>query len=62
MGRSGRRAGGDRVKRRILITNTPTRINIGNLVQRLRRMRTELAQMVQQVDDALDRIDAEAKT
>lgn len=50
------------MKRRVVITNTATRINIGNLVQKLRRIRNELAQMMQQVDDALDRIDGEAKT
>lgn len=47
------------MKKRITITNTPTRINIGNLVQRLRRMRTELAMMLAQVDEALERIDGE---
>jgi hypothetical protein len=39
------------------IIEQPRSINIGNLVQKLRRIRTELAQMVQQVDDALDRIE-----
>lgn len=49
------------MKRRIKITGAPTRINIGNLVQKLRRIRNELAQMMQQVDDALARIETEAK-
>jgi hypothetical protein len=47
------------VKPRLKIIETPMRINSGNLVQKLRRIRTELAQMVQQVDDALERIDTE---
>lgn len=48
------------MRKRVVITTTPMRLNTGNLVQKLRRMRTELAQMVQQVDDALDRIETEA--
>ena len=47
------------MKRRIAIIERPTRINIGNLVQKLRRIRTELAMMMQQVDDALARIEEE---
>jgi hypothetical protein len=47
------------MKRRIAITERPTRINIGNLVQKLRRMRTELALMLAQVDEALARIEEE---
>ena len=47
------------MKRRVTITERPSRINIGNLVQKLRRIRTELAQMMQQVDDALARIERE---
>ncbi len=45
--------------RPIRIETAPTKVNIGNLVSRLRRMRMELA-MLQQVDDALARIEAEA--
>lgn len=45
--------------RRITITDTRTRINIGNLVSKLKRIRNELAQMMQQVDDALARIEGE---
>lgn len=36
-------------------------INTGNLVQRLRRIRTELGQMLQQVDDGLARIEQEGR-
>jgi hypothetical protein len=50
------------MKRHLKIVETPTRINVGNLTQKLRRIRTELAQMVQQVDDALERIDTEERT
>lgn len=46
-------------RRKQSISDTPHRINIGNLVQKLRRIRSELAQMMQQVDEALARIDAE---
>ena len=46
-------------KRNIKIVALPVRINVGNLEQKLRRIRNELAQMVQQVDDALERIDTE---
>lgn len=49
------------MKRHIAISIKPTRINMGNVVQKLRRIRTELALMMQQVDDALVRIDEEAK-
>ena len=41
------------------IVEKPMRINTGNLVQKLRRIRTELALMVQQVDDALERVETE---
>lgn len=41
------------------IATTPTRVNIGNLVSKLRRIRNELALMMQQVDDALARIETE---
>lgn len=44
------------------VTERPRSINIGNLVSKLRRIRVELGQMMQQVDDALARIDAEGKT
>ena len=47
------------MKRRATIIERPTRINIGNLEQKLRRIRTELALMLQQVDDALARIEGE---
>lgn len=47
------------MKRHLKIVETPMRINTGNIVQKLRRIRNELAQMVQQVDDALERIDTE---
>ncbi len=47
------------MKRRVTITERPTRINVHNLVQKLRRIRTELAMMMQQVDDALARIEEE---
>ena len=46
----------------IFISDTPTRINLGNMIQKLRRIRTELAQMTQQVDDALARIEGEPKS
>jgi hypothetical protein len=42
-----------------MITERPMRLNIGNMVQKLRRIRTELAQMTQQIDDALERIQTE---
>ena len=45
------------MKHRVTITDRPTRINLGNLVSRLRRMRDELAFMVLQIDDALLRIE-----
>lgn len=48
------------MKRRPSISKTSRRINIGNLVQKLRRIRTELGLMMQQVDEALARIEAEA--
>ena len=47
------------MKPQLKIVEKPIRINTGNLVQKLRRIRTELALMVQQVDDALARIDEE---
>lgn len=47
-------------RRPIRIDTAPTRVNIGNLVSRLRRMRAELATMLQQVDEALARIEQEA--
>lgn len=50
------------MKRRLTITDKPARINIGNLVQKLRRIRTELGLMMQQVDDALSRIETEGTT
>lgn len=46
-------------RRRLTITDTPARINTGNLVQKLRRIRTELGLLMQQVDDALARIETE---
>jgi hypothetical protein len=49
------------MKRGVTISETPTRINTGNLVQKLRRIRTELGLMMQQVDDALARIETEGK-
>lgn len=61
VGRDISRSAGNRMTKRTTITNTATRINIGNMIQKLRRIRNELAQMMQQVDDALARIDAEAK-
>ncbi len=45
------------VARRFTVIERPRQINVGNLVQKLRRIRTELAQMTQQIDDALDRIE-----
>lgn len=48
------------MKRNFKIVELPMRINADNLVSKLRRIRTELAQMVQQVDDALQRIEEEA--
>lgn len=45
--------------RRFTVIERPRSINIGNMVQKLRRIRTELAQMTQQIDDALARIDDE---
>lgn len=47
------------MKPRLKIVAQPISINTGNLVQKLRRIRSELALMVQQVDDALARIDSE---
>lgn len=47
------------MKRNFKIVELPMRINAGNLVSKLRRIRTELGQMVQQIDDALERIETE---
>jgi len=47
------------MKQRVTITERPARINIGNLVQKLRRIRTELVMMLAQVDEALKRIEEE---
>lgn len=47
------------MKRRIEINTTPTRVNTGNILSRLRRIRTELGQMMQQIDDALARLEQE---
>jgi hypothetical protein len=46
-------------KPRVLIDrqNAP---NIGNMVSKLRRLRTEVAQLLQQIDDALARVEANA--
>lgn len=46
-------------KRQMAISTTPTRVNTGNIISRLRRIRTELGQMLQQVDDALARLEQE---
>jgi hypothetical protein len=43
------------------VTDRPTTVNTGNLISRLRRIRYELAQMLTQVDDALERIEREGK-
>lgn len=46
-------------RRPLTVQSTPTRINIGNIVSKLRRIRSELSLMMQQVDEALARIDQE---
>jgi hypothetical protein len=46
-------------RRRIIITDTQVRVNTGNLVSKLRRIRNELALMLAQVDEALTRIEVE---
>lgn len=43
------------------ITDRPKTVNIGNLISRLRRIRTELAQMLEQVDEALARLREEGR-
>jgi hypothetical protein len=45
--------------KKFTVIERPRSINIGNLVQKLRRIRTELAQMTQSIDDALDRINTD---
>ncbi len=47
------------MKPHLKIVERPRSINTGNMVQKLRRIRTELALMTQQVDDALSRIEEE---
>jgi hypothetical protein len=47
------------MKQRIKIKTVPTTVNLGNLLSRLRRMRAELATMLQQVDECLARIEQE---
>ena len=44
-------------KTAIILADRPVRLNVGNVVQKLRRIRTELGQMLQQVDEALERIE-----
>jgi hypothetical protein len=44
-------------KTAIILTDRPARLNVGNVVQKMRRIRTELGQMLQQLDDALERIE-----
>lgn len=50
------------MKQRIAISTTPTRVNTGNIMSRLRRIRTELGQMMQQIDDALIRLEQENRS
>ena len=50
---------GNRVNYPVTITEKPPRINTGTLVQKLRRIRTELGLMLTQVDEALQRIEEE---
>lgn len=45
---------------RPILTDTPRAPNIGNMVSKLRRLRTEVAQLLQQIDDALARVEANA--
>ena len=49
------------MKARPAIVERPTTVNTGNLISRLRRIRYELAQMLTQVDEALERIETEGK-
>ena len=44
---------------KLTLVAKPVRLNVGNVEQRLRRIRTELALILLQVDDALERIDKE---
>ena len=46
-------------KPRFALVAKPVRLNVGNVEQRLRRIRTELALILQQVDDGLARIEEE---
>lgn len=48
---------GGGLNKHVTIIDKPPRINTGTLVQKLRRIRTELGLMLQQVDDALERIE-----
>lgn len=47
------------MKKRAIIVERAPRINIGNLISKLRRIRSELSLMMQQVDEALARIEQE---
>ncbi len=47
------------MKPQLVLIEKPNRLNVGNVVQKLRRIRTELGQMLQQLDDALERIEGE---
>lgn len=49
------------MNKHFVVRETPVRINLGNVKQKMRRIRTELAMMVQQLDDALERIEEEPK-
>jgi hypothetical protein len=49
------------MKHRVIIGDKPTRLNIANLISKMRRMRDELAFMVLQIDDALLRIEIEKR-
>jgi hypothetical protein len=45
---------------RPIITDRRPAPNIGNMVSKLRRLRTEVAQLLQQIDDALERVEGAA--
>ena len=42
---------------RVTVSDRPTRLNTGNMVQKLRRIRTEVLQIAQSIEDALDRLE-----
>lgn len=45
--------------KRSRLIDRPRTVNIGNLMSKLRRLRTEVAQLLQQIDEALVRVETE---